>query len=108
MHYCLFLAVLGLCCTGSSQVVASGLLAAGASVVGEHRVSGAQASVTAAPELRAPGSAAHRLIALAPGLSCSAACGILPDQGSNPWLLHWQADSPPLSPQGRLVMGCLG
>ena len=27
------------------------------------------------------------------GLSCSAACGIFPDQGSNPCLLHWQADS---------------
>ena len=25
--------------------------------------------------------------------SCSAACGIFPDQGSNPCLLHWQADS---------------
>ena len=27
------------------------------------------------------------------GLSCSAACGIFPDQGSNPCPLHWQADS---------------
>ena len=27
------------------------------------------------------------------GLSCSMACGIFPDQGSNPCLLHWQADS---------------
>ena len=27
------------------------------------------------------------------GLSCSAACGILPDQGSNPCPLHWQVDS---------------
>ena len=26
-------------------------------------------------------------------LSCSAACGIFPDQGSNPCPLHWQADS---------------
>ena len=33
-------------------------------------------------------------------LSCSAACGILPDQGSNPCLLHWQADSLPLSHEG--------
>ena len=31
------------------------------------------------------------------GLSCSAACGIFPDQRSNPSLLHWQADSLPLS-----------
>ena len=26
-------------------------------------------------------------------LSCSAACGIFPDQGSNPCLLSWQSDS---------------
>ena len=26
-------------------------------------------------------------------LSCSVAHGIFPDQGSNPCLLHWQADS---------------
>ena len=30
---------------------------------------------------------------MAHGLSCSAACGIFLDQGSNPCLLHWQADS---------------
>ena len=33
-------------------------------------------------------------------LSCSKACGIFPDQGLNPCLLHWQADSLPLSHQG--------
>ena len=32
--------------------------------------------------------------------SCSAACGIIPDQGSNPCPLHWQADSQPLHHQG--------
>ena len=32
--------------------------------------------------------------------SCSTACGILPDQGSNPCPLHWQADSQPLRHQG--------
>ena len=32
--------------------------------------------------------------------SCSAACGIFPDQGSNPCPLHWQADSQPLRHQG--------
>ena len=30
----------------------------------------------------------------------SAACGIFPDQGSNPCLLHWQVDSLPLNHQG--------
>ena len=34
------------------------------------------------------------------GLSCSAACGIIPDQGSNPCPLHWQVDSQPLCHQG--------
>ena len=34
------------------------------------------------------------------GLSCSEACGILPDQGLNPCLLHRQEDSLPLSRQG--------
>ena len=33
-------------------------------------------------------------------LSCSSACGIFLDQGSNPCLLHWQVDSLPLSHQG--------
>ena len=34
------------------------------------------------------------------GLSCSVACGILRDEGSNPCPLHWQADSQPLRHQG--------
>ena len=33
------------------------------------------------------------------GLSCSAACEIFLDQGLNSCLLHWQADSLPLSHQ---------
>ena len=37
---------------------------------------------------------------MAHGLSCSAACGIFPDWGSNPCLLHWQVDYLPLSHQG--------
>ena len=41
------------------------------------------------------------------GLSCSKACGILPDQGSNPRLLHWQADLLPQSHQRRLFLGFL-
>ena len=36
--------------------------------------------------------------------SCSAACGILPDQGSNPCPLHWQEDSQPLHHQGSPVV----
>ena len=30
-------------------------------------------------------------------LSCSVACGIFPNQGSNPYFPHWQAESLPLS-----------
>ena len=37
---------------------------------------------------------------VAHGPSCSTACGILPDQGSNPRPLHRQADSQPLRHQG--------
>ena len=39
-------------------------------------------------------------VVVAHGPSCSAACGILPDQGSNPCPQHWQADSQPLRHQG--------
>ena len=39
-------------------------------------------------------------VAVAHGPSCSATCGIFPDQGSNPCPLHWQADSQPLRHQG--------
>ena len=41
---------------------------------------------------------------VAHGPSCSAACGIFPDQGSNPCPLHWQADSQPLRHQGSPVV----
>ena len=39
-------------------------------------------------------------VVVAHGPSCSAACGIFPDQGLNPCPLHWQADSQPLHHQG--------
>ena len=39
-------------------------------------------------------------VVVAHGPSCSMACGIFPDQGSNPCPLHWQADSQPLHHQG--------
>ena len=39
-------------------------------------------------------------VIVAHGPSCSAACEIFPDQGSNPCPLHWQADSQPLRHQG--------
>ena len=39
-------------------------------------------------------------VVVAHGPSCSVACGIFPDQGSNLHPLHWQADSQPLRHQG--------
>ena len=39
-------------------------------------------------------------VIVAHGPSCSTACRIFPDQGSNPCPLHWQADSQPLHHQG--------
>ena len=39
-------------------------------------------------------------VVVAHGPSCSAACGIFPDQSSNPCPLHWQAYSQPLPHQG--------
>ena len=57
------------------------LLSAVASLVVEHRPYSTDSVIVA-----------HRL-------SCSATCGIFPDQRSNPWLLHGQVDSLPLSHQ---------
>ena len=50
--------------------------------------------------LRSRGSRRTGSVAVPHGPSCSAACGILPDQGSNPRPLHRQADSQPLRHQG--------
>ena len=50
--------------------------------------------------LRSTGSRRAGSVVVEHGLSCSAACGIFPDQGSNPCPLHWQADSQPLRQQG--------
>ena len=55
--------------------------------------------------LRSTGSRRAGSVVVAHGTSCSAACGILPDQGSNPCPLHWQADSQPLRHQGSPVYG---
>ena len=52
------------------------------------------------PLLWSTGSRRAGSVVVAHGPSCSAACGILPDQGSNPCPLHWQADSQPLHHQG--------
>ena len=66
------------------------------------RAPGAWASVVVARRLQSAGS-----VVVAHGLRCSAACGIFPDQGSNPCPLHWQADSQPLRHQGSPAGGFL-
>ena len=53
--------------------------------------------------LRSTGSAV-----VAHGPSCSAACGIFPDEGLNPCPLHWQADSQPLHHQGSPISSFKG
>ena len=53
--------------------------------------------------LRSTGSRRAGSAIVAHGPSCSAACGILPAQGSNPCSLHWQADSQPLRHQGSPI-----
>ena len=50
--------------------------------------------------LQSTGSRRAGSVVVAHGPSCSMACGIFPDQGSNPCPLHWQADSQPLHHQG--------
>ena len=54
--------------------------------------------------LRSTGSRRAGSVVVVHGPSCSAACGIFPDQGSNPCPLHWQADSQPLRHQGSPIM----
>ena len=64
--------------------------------------------------LRSTGSRRAGSVIVAHGSSCSTACGIFPDRGSNPCPLHWQADSQPLRHQGSphsyifnsVILGC--
>ena len=103
----LFLAVLGPHChAGFSLTVASracspvaayGLLTErGFSCCGAQ-LSGTQASAAAVPRIYSASS-----VVVVQRLSGLAACGIGPDQGSNPCLLHWQGCSP-LSPKKPLL-----
>ena len=101
----LFLVVLRLCCCkrafsscseqGLLFAEVCGLLIAMASLVVEHGLQVRRlqwlwhaGSVVAAHGLQSTGS-----VVVVHGLSCSVACGIFLDQGSNPCPLHWQADS---------------
>ena len=54
--------------------------------------------------LQGTGSRCAGSVVVAHGPSCSMACGIFADQGSNPCPLHWLADSQPLSHHGSPVI----
>ena len=103
--FILFLAALGLhfCMQAFSScgkwgllfIAVHRLLIAVASLVVKHRLQACglqqlwhMGSVVVAHGLQSAGS-----VVVAHGLSCSAACGIFPDQGSNLCPLHWQVDS---------------
>ena len=58
--------------------------------------------------LRSTGSRHAGSVVVAHGPTCSMACGIFPDQGSNPCPLHWQADSQPLHHQGSAPLLTFG
>ena len=55
---------------------------------------------SALPCCRTHALLARALVAVVCRPTCSAACGIFPDQGLNLGPLHWQADSYPLRHQG--------
>ena len=85
-------------CVGSSFAV-RGLSLVAAS--GGHSSSRCAGLSLSRPLLsRSTGSRRAGSAIVAHGPSCSAACGIFPDQGSNPCPLHWQADSQPLRHHG--------
>ena len=58
--------------------------------------------------LRSTGSKVRTSIVAVHRLGCFAACGVFSDQGSNPCLPHWQADSLPLSHQGSPTQKLVG
>ena len=103
---CSFLAVSGLCCyagfplvAGSrvySPLVVHGLLFVVTSPVVEHGLWDTWAFVAVAPRLQSTGS-----IVVAHRLSCCPTWEVLPDQGSNLCLLHWQENSFTTEPPGK-------
>ena len=104
--FCLFgyslLVVLGLCCYSGFSVVAMNRAYSSCDEQASHcfffcraQNVGCMGFPSVAPRLWSTGS-----IVVVHGLSCSAACGILLDQGWNLCLLHWEMGSLLLSHQG--------
>ena len=92
IYFCIF------GCVGSSFSVQGLSLVAASGGHSSSRCAGL--SLSRPLLLRSTGSRCAGSAIVAHGPSCSAACGIFPDQGSNPCPLHWQADSQPLRHQG--------
>ena len=87
LHYCVGFSVV-VESRGYPLVAECRLLNAVASLVAEHGLKDMGASVVATHVLLSTGS-----VVVVHGLSCSVACGILPNQVSNLCLLHWYANS---------------
>ena len=102
LYFCVsFLAVLALCCYAHFSLVAASRAYSNCGAWASHGsgfsccrawVPGRMGSGAGAPRRQSSDS-----VVVAHGLGCSATCGIFPDQGKNPCLLHWRADSLPLS-----------
>ena len=94
LKFILFMAVLGL------RFCARAFSSCGLTSGGHSSSRRAGLSLSRPLLLRTTGSRRAGSVIVAHGPSCSAACGIFSDQGSNPCPLHWQADSQPLCHQG--------
>ena len=95
LHW-VFVTAWGLSLVVTSEVRLSftdGLLTGGASRCRAQAL-GAGAPVVAAHGLSSCSSCTLAWVVTAHGLTCSMACGILPDQRSSPCPLHWQAWDP--------------
>ena len=98
-------ALLWLWWAGSTPAVACRFLIAVASPAAERGLRGPRPSVVVVPGLSSYGSRPleHRLGSCGTRLIALRHAGILPDQGLNPCLLYWQADSLQQSRQGNPI-----
>ena len=88
-------------CAGSPLL---GRLLSSCRVWASHcRALGLQELLHVGSVVEAPGLWSTDSVVVVHRLNCSKACGIFPDEGSNLCLLHWQANSLPLSHQGSPV-----
>ncbi|XP_073664758.1 secretion-regulating guanine nucleotide exchange factor isoform X6 [Tursiops truncatus] len=88
----------------SSRLVISAALSPRVSCGSEHNLAVIGLSLLWPLPLQSTGSGRTGSAAMAHGPSRSAACGIFPDQGTNPCPLHRQVDSQPLRHQGNPKM----